>query len=106
MADLIDRDTLREAMRDCESVTHSIGYSDMIAIIDDANAINRWIPCIERLPETGVDVIVYWQGLLIKIAHLMHDYLWETSDGEYDLPAKDVTHWMPLPEPPGGADNG
>lgn len=65
---------------------------------------DSWIPCSERLPETGTDVIVYypyWQESPVQIAHLQHDYyLWETSDGEYNLPAKAVTHWMPLPEPP------
>lgn len=90
MADLIEREPLLEKMFP----------SQQKRLVEEAPAVNRWIPCSERLPETGVDVIVYWQGSLIKIAHLMHDYLWETSDGEYDLPAKDVTHWMPLPEPP------
>ena len=70
----------------------------------DTPAVNRWIQCSERLPETGTDVIVYypyWQESPVQIAHLQHDYyLWETSDGEYNLPAKAVTHWMPLPEPP------
>ena len=105
---MIDRDTLREAMRDCESITHSIGYSDMIAILDDAPAVNRWIPCSERLPETGTDVIVYypyWYKSPVQIAHLKGDF-WESSDGEYDFPVKAVTHWKPLPEPPGGEDDG
>lgn len=36
---LIDANALRKAMRNCEAVTHSIGYSDMIAILDDSPTI-------------------------------------------------------------------
>ena len=39
MPELIDREVLLEAMRDCEAVTHSIGYLDVIAIIEDAPTI-------------------------------------------------------------------
>ena len=39
MPKLIDRESLLETMRDCEAVTHSVGYSDMIAIIEDAPTI-------------------------------------------------------------------
>ena len=62
----------------------------------------QWIPCSERLPETGTDVIVYypyWYKSPVQIAHLKGDF-WESSDGEYDFPVKAVTHWKPLPEPP------
>lgn len=51
MSKLIDREDLLEAMRNCEAVTHSVGYSDMIAIIEDAPTVTRRIPCSERLPE-------------------------------------------------------
>lgn len=51
MSKLIDREDLLKAMRNCEAVTHSVGYSDMIAIIEDAPEIKpkprrrgRWIP--------------------------------------------------------------
>ena len=39
MSKLIDREDLLEAIRECEAVTHSVGYSDMIAIIEDAPEI-------------------------------------------------------------------
>lgn len=64
----------------------------------------RWISCDDRLPEIDNDVIVYysfWKDNPIQIAHLQCDLLfWETSDGEFNLPAIAVTHWMQLPEPP------
>lgn len=37
----------------------------------------------------------------IQIAHIQHDnILWELSDGEHYFSKDEVTHWMPLPEPP------
>lgn len=63
----------------------------------------RWIPCSERLPEYGVDVLVYsksWEDH-IQVAHIQYDgIMWELSDGEFYFSQSDVTHWMPLPEPP------
>lgn len=68
-----------------------------------AKFAERWIPCSERLPNGGKDVIVYtkaWEEH-IQIAHIQYDgILWELSDGEFYFSMSDVTHWMPLPEPP------
>lgn len=64
----------------------------------------RWIPCSERLPEIGADVLVYytrWENSPIQIAHIMTDGLcWEFSDGEFYPSMGEVTHWMPLPMHP------
>lgn len=106
MADLIDRDAVRKAMRDCETVTHSIGYSDMIAIIDDAPAVNRWIPCRERLPEIKVPVLVTVYNHRInsyvrKIGAFLGDE-WIISN-IFSETMENVVAWMPLPdayEPP------
>lgn len=50
MPELIYRESLLELLRDCEAVTHSVGYSDMIAIIEDIPTIDaepvrhgRWV---------------------------------------------------------------
>ena len=65
--------------------------------------VNRWIPCSERLPEYGLDVLVYtksWEEH-IQVAHIQYDgIMWELSDGEFYFSQSDVSHWMPLPEPP------
>ena len=62
-----------------------------------------WIPCSEKLPDGGKDVIVYtkaWEEH-IQIAHIQYDGIrWELADGEFYFSMSDVTHWMPLPEPP------
>ena len=55
----------------------------------------KWISVRDRLPENGLTVLLY-----SKIDEIQTGWLsglsFETS---YDC-ISDVTHWMPLPEPP------
>ena len=110
MADLIDRDaTIKLFCDDCckrRGVTEMCADDDKcqdISVLKSVSAVNRWIPCSERLPEYGVDVLVYakpWEDN-IQVAHIQYDgIMWELSDGEFYFSKSDVTHWMPLPEPP------
>lgn len=50
----------------------------------------RWIPCRERLPEVGEEVLAYSPS-----RGMVADYYDRGIFGYAD-----VTHWMPLPEPP------
>lgn len=61
--------------------------------------IMNWIKCSERLPEDGLTVLLYERP----------DELWfGYFDGEPEAivffgagsKRKNITHWMPLPEPP------
>ena len=109
MADLIERDELRKDFCNmCEVMQPEMvdcpkkGCISM-QIINEQPAVNRWIPCSERLPDCGKDVVVYtkaWEEH-IQIAHILCDgIMWELSDGEFYFSMFDVTHWMPLPSPP------
>ena len=51
-----------------------------------------WIPCTERLPEKGEEVLVY-----VNDEILVANY---SSGGWWNYEFKGVTHWMPLPPPP------
>jgi hypothetical protein len=69
---------------------------------EKAEAENRWIPVSERLPENGIDVLLYWSNdaqnekyVDIERYHIDH---WETLD----RPWIRAISWMPLPEPPKG----
>ena len=79
----------------------------------------RWIPVTERLPEKNGAFLVYvnarnkWGGYIKTIEfarcyegfedHMQGKQVWYDYDSECgDYEVRDVTHWMPLPEPPKG----
>ena len=62
----------------------------------------RWIPVTERLPEEYVNVLCHLRSLdrqseYYSIDHLMEDGQWWKAANSWRF---EVTHWMPLPEPP------
>ena len=64
-------------------------------------AERRWIPCSERLPQVGEEVLLADTDIpfVVNMAML-------AKDGNFYLaysqePAEPHTHWMPLPEGPG-----
>ena len=71
-------------------------------VIDSANSKPQWIPMAERLPEEGKFVLVYGDlypnkhdGGVIAVSKRMDWNYWQGFGRE-----RDITHWMPLPEPP------
>lgn len=60
-----------------------------------------WIPVGERLPENGSGDLIVYDGEDVFIANI-YDGHWsrDFGDGIID-PVFGVTHWQPLPEPPG-----
>ena len=74
------------------------GGDDAVAAAEKLAGLNRWIPVGERLPEEEQDVLVFTnEGT--HVAALDEDGVWCPSHGDgWMFP--DVTHWMPLPEPP------
>lgn len=83
-------------------------------LIEDAPTIEpertgKWIPCSERFPEEGKDVLaaVYFEGVKgFKPCHYVDiasriDNEWSSDSDEHKI-ARDKHHiiaWMPLPEP-------
>lgn len=107
MSDLIDRgEAIRRLCAECSNMGSFACIScKILSIIKSIPSVNRWIPCSERMPEEGQDVIIYiakgWDITPIQVAHIQYDStLWEFSDGEFYPSKNEVSHWMPLPEPP------
>ena len=77
----------------------------------------EWISVKDRLPEENVPVLICTQEGAIWMAEYLEERrphttataYWETVDVMYgcgaELETTEVTHWMPLPEPPGGEEN-
>ena len=97
---ILDPETTGEALAEIE---YYGGFSRRAAVVQavlDACVLavdalreqeqRRWIPVTERLPDIGIEVLVYSEDDGICM-----DYYGGDSFGYYD-----VTHWMPLPEPP------
>lgn len=78
----------------------------------------EWISTKDRLPEENTPVLIctqwgdVWMASYYSECRLAQKLLspahWDIETlrgGGIDFMAKDVTHWMPLPEPPEGEDN-
>lgn len=62
--------------------------------------ISRWIPVTERLPEVGQRVLFSFRNHRTKQPRISIGWY---NGKQWDSPIAteyDVTHWMPLPEPP------
>lgn len=75
-------------------------------LIANGARISPWISVKDRLPERGVFVAVYYGNF---IGELVDTFMW---DGEcwrnanaFIEDSENITHWMPLPEPPKEADD-
>jgi len=104
MADLIERDALLQDM-----TKRSDGISDwhVFDVINEQPAVNRWIPVEDALPEKNKSYITYAETtkycnhneipeeLRINILYFNGEEWYDDECRYYN-----VTHYMPLPEPP------
>lgn len=84
----------KKVVSQCVSADYCRGWNDAV------EAIPRWIPVEERLPEELTDVLTkcgHGAAWFYGLAHLFEGK-WKVDGigGSVDI----VTHWMPLPEPP------
>lgn len=118
MTDYISRDEIFSVWR---SMPKPASISSLVDAINRTPAADvepvrhgRWIPCSERLPEDGQDVLCWYQ----YFRYGNYNRLWKTYGigfqyngnwgGEVANGTKArVLAWMPLPEPPaeGGNEN-
>lgn len=68
----------------------------------EAKTMNKWIRTKNRLPEVFVSVLVYMpmDNILPQVyeGYLRPDGKWYAASFERE--SDEITHWMPMPEPP------
>ena len=87
-------DAIEELMRRCEQFQYM--------------PLPAWIPVTERLPLYGQDVLAvrtYGDGEKCQEVLMAHIAVWNEETGEKWWNATNITHWMPLPEPPKEVDD-
>ena len=99
---ILDPKTSAEALAEIEYYNGFTGKTAAVQAVSDACVLavaalrekeeRRWIPVTERLPDIGIEVLVYSEDDGICV-----DY----CDGD-SFVCYYVTHWMPLPKPPKG----
>ena len=112
MADLIERDsTIKLFCDDCCKRRGGVDVCDEkcqdISVLKSVPAVNRWIPCSERLPgrfDTVLLAILSKNGYgepayYVTIGGMKNGTEFESYTGEMAEGEK-VTHWMPLPNEP------
>ena len=105
MADLIDRDAVAYKVKSCITIPADnewdSGYNTAMAeakqYIENAPAVNRWIPCSERLPESFIYVLCAGRDGIGILRYIGSKWL---DDEAHAYTTNEITHWMPLPEPP------
>ena len=67
----------------------------------DVQPVNQWISCKDKMPDDGVNVLIYTGNRMISLAWYDKDMgYFYICDSDYKYNSLDVTHWQPLPEPP------
>ena len=62
--------------------------------------MGEWISVEKRTPPVGVDVLVIDEYGGIYTGQYCDDGTWDLLLASWEGGFTDVTHWMPLPEPP------
>ncbi|MDT4505203.1 DUF551 domain-containing protein [Escherichia coli] len=68
-----------------------------------------WIGCSERMPDDGQHVIILCDGAFVLYAQYRDGEFFDiVRNGEefFETQSRNVTHWMPLPEPPKEVNRG
>lgn len=82
--------------------TYKIDVNEARRIIEGIEAVNKWIPVSERLPEDNKTVIASTKYGVYPETSYEEGYGWEwayEAGADYWESLEGVMAWMPLPEP-------
>ena len=109
MSDLIERQAAIDAMialqnEDIEAYGCAIreGFDGDRATeaLRELPSARQWIRCSERLPDKPRLYLIHVAPDEYTNVAYYSGYDWVIDEEEYYFNASDVTHWMPMPEPP------
>lgn len=69
----------------------------------DSGIKDSWISCSERMPDDGQHVIILCDGAFVLYAQYRDGEFFDivrNGDEFFETQSRNVTDWMPLPEPP------
>ncbi|EIT0978830.1 DUF551 domain-containing protein [Escherichia coli] len=75
----------------------------------DSGIKDSWISCSERMPDDGQHVIILCDGVFVLYAqHRDGEFFDIVRNGDefFETHSRNVTNWMPLPEPPQEVNRG
>lgn len=93
----------RKTVSQCISSDYCAGWNDAV------DAMPQWISVEDEYPDSKLKVLVIayenmWSGGVFKLCPAVHTaYTRGEDEGWWDWYTEEhlqVTHWMPLPEPP------
>ena len=101
---MTDREKLIELIIDAKRTDQETGgFTEHLAdhLIANGVTVQQWIPVTERLPESGKCVIIACEnGNVAEGCYQAYGKKWVQF--RWSTERIDVTHWMPLPQPPKG----
>ncbi|HAH1470712.1 DUF551 domain-containing protein [Escherichia coli] len=73
------------------------------AYANTAASKDGWISCSDRMPDDGQHVIILCDGAFVLYAQYRDSEFFDVVRNGWEFfetQSRNVTHWMPLPEPP------
>lgn len=108
---IIDKEAMLDLIVDAKMTDPETGmFAEWLAeyLVENLPTIpmpTEWVSVNERLPERNKNVLVYaswdgtWQTTIGRHSGITGGFWWVYTGHGYAM-LYDVTHWMPLPEPP------
>jgi hypothetical protein len=106
MSEYVEKEEVLKQI-DCWFMTGEYKYSNATHYLDkrisSIKPNSEWISVKDRMPEEGVDVLVYGYIYLNRKGADV-DFVDRESGDFFYYDEGEVTHWRPLPEPPESAE--